>query len=240
MSFYVKHAVEVTEPLKPKKDDDEDDSDSDDSLEALAPPDDSGDSSNLSVDDDLDSDADSNKGPDEPPEEPTAPPSDEEPEEDEAEAPPSPRARAFPVWRGPRHAPHPFTIEESLWFYTTKTPGEIDLKCHMKGPWRNALEMGHRDMSKTLYPHHYNETWAEPVRTTLLLRAWQIWRPKQRGWAAARDSRLRHLEAETDKLEAAVRATDGRDHPVAPLLGDEDAHQVLVDWVPRLVGRILG
>ena len=202
VSVWVKHAVEITEALKPKKtadDDEDDDSDTDDSLEALNPSDDSEDSA-LSVDDDLDSGAASDDAPEEEPPEPSEPSDGEpdEPEPDEEER----RPRAFPKWRGPRHAPHTWTIEESLWFYTTKTPGEIDLKCHMKGPWTTPLEMGHYEMTKTLMPYKFNETWEHPVRTTLLLRAWQLWRPRQRGWAAKRDSRLRHLEVETARLEA--------------------------------------
>jgi len=239
VSFNVVHAVEVTAPIRPQRDDDdnEDGSDTDDSLESLLPDDDGDDGSDslVSVDEDLDSDAASHDGEDDGPEPPPDPEEDEDDDEDEDPAPP----RAPPVWRHPRAAPGTWTIYETLWFYTTFTIGELDLKVHMKAPFTTAVQMGHHDMTKALRPHRYGETTDAPVRTKLLLRAWEIWRPKQRGWAAARESRLRHLEAETARLEADLRAADGRAHIVAPILQNGDAHKLLVDWVPGLVARML-
>jgi len=246
VSFHVAHAVEVTEPLKKPKEKDEDDSDDDDddsedSLENLRPEDDALDSddSGVSVDEDLDSGADSVHGEPEPPEPPEPDDSEEEDDEDEDEDGDPVAPRAPPVWRGPRAAAGTWTLYETLWFRTTHTMGEIDLKVHMKEPFRNVTEMGHRDMTKTLRPHKYDEPLDNPARTKLLLRAWELWRPRQRGWAQARDSRMRHLEAETARLEADIRALDGRAHLSEPLLECADAHALFLEWVPQLVARLL-
>ena len=247
----VKHAMPVTKPLpktKQKRDDgadaeEDDDAESTDSLELeLRKKIVDSDTSEASADTDADTDVESNIGvgcglPEEEPEvvEDAAPDSgddaDEEPEGSDAED--GGGAKLY------RHPLGTWKVWDSLWFYITQTPGWVDVKAHMKSPFRDPLMMGKWDMSKTLRPHHFGETTLGPARTKLLLRAWTVWRPKRLGWAAARESRLRHLRREEEKLVRDILETDGRERPTAPLLQNEPAHAALLGRVPHLVERIL-
>jgi len=119
--------------------------------------------------------------------------------------------------RGPRHPAGTWTVWSNLWVYITKTPGFSDVKCSVKGPLRNSAGgLGAKGLSKTLTPAHYGETWDNPVRSLLLLRAWAVWRVQQGGWASARECRQRELDRERVRLEADLRAAVG-EGATAPL-----------------------
>jgi len=70
----------------------------------------------------------------------------------------------------------------------------------------------------------------------LILRAWSIWRAKQGGWAAARESRARELAAQVVRFEADLRAAQGAEAP--PLLGSARAHREISEWVPEVVAAL--
>ena len=62
-----------------------------------------------------------------------------------------------------RHPPGTWKIWESTWFYATKTPGWVDMKCWLKWQYRSSSEgMGTRSMSKTLTPYRYGDDWDDP------------------------------------------------------------------------------
>ena len=141
---------------------------------------------------------------------------------------------------GPRHPAGTWTIWGNTWVYITKTPLFIDIKCCIRGPLRNADGgVGLRDLSKTVSPHHYGESWGEPVRSLLLLRSWALWRVQQGGWAAARPCRQRELSRELQRLETDLRAALG-EAAKAPLFGVPKAHRLFCTWVPDIVGLLLG
>ena len=81
--------------------------------------------------------------------------------------------------RGPRHPSGTWVIWQNTWFYIAKTPPYQDVKCHVRHAFRTLDGLGLREMSKTLTPAHYGETWDELVRTILLLRSWAAWRVRQ-------------------------------------------------------------
>ena len=82
--------------------------------------------------------------------------------------------------------PGAWKVWEGTWLYATKTPGWLDVKVIMKGPFRSGSEgMGNMFMSKTLTPDHYGDDWNEPVETMLLLRSLCVWTARLGGWAKA-------------------------------------------------------
>jgi hypothetical protein len=72
-------------------------------------------------------------------------------------------APADDVLRGHRHLPGTWKIWEGTWFYVTKTPGWIDVKCCLKHQFRAGEEgLGLTSMSRTLTPYHYGDDWEDP------------------------------------------------------------------------------
>jgi hypothetical protein len=144
------------------------------------------------------------------------------------------------AWKATRHPPGTWKVWESTWFYATKTPGYIDLKCWIKSPLRNVYPgMGVYDMSKTLTPYHYGDEWENPWRTLLLLRAWSLWRARVYGWAQQKECRQREVARQAARFAADLRAACG-ERPTVPLLGSAAAHSLLVRWVGTEVSSIVG
>ena len=135
-----------------------------------------------------------------------------------------------------RHPPGSWTVWQNLWLYITKTPGYPDLKAHMKTPLRNPITgMGrHANFTTALSPHHYGDTWDDPKRTMLLLRAWAISRARFAAWANEREGRKREVAVQLRRLEADIRA-EGQSRP---LLGTAKAERWLRKWVPDIVNSI--
>ena len=52
--------------------------------------------------------------------------------------------------RGHRHPSGTWVIWQNTWFYITKTPPYLDVKCNVKHALRNPAGLGQREMSKTL------------------------------------------------------------------------------------------
>jgi hypothetical protein len=105
-----------------------------------------------------------------------------------------------------RHPAGTWKIWESTWFYVTKTPGFLDVKCHVKRQFHGVSEgMGVSSLSRTLTPHHYGDLWEDPWKTMLLLRSWSIWRARWQGWARAKDCRLREVARQVDRFVVDLR-----------------------------------
>jgi hypothetical protein len=141
-----------------------------------------------------------------------------------------------------RHPPGTWKIWDGTWFYITKTPGWIDIKCWVKWQFRSVGEgMGTSIMSRTLTPHHYGDDWNNPWRSLLLLRSWTIWRARLHGWARAKDCRLRDVARQMDRFVIDLRtAHQEHNEPLAvPLLGSTAAHELLLKWAPDAVTRVL-
>jgi hypothetical protein len=145
--------------------------------------------------------------------------------------------------KGLRHPPGTWTIWSSAWFYITKTPGWIDLKVHMKMPFRNVTQgMGISAMSRTVSPHHYGDSWEDPWRSVLLLRSWSIWRARWLGWAKQKDSRLREVNRQAERLMLNIKS-EHVSHMLplqVPLLGSDHAHALLQQWTHDIVQHLLG
>ncbi len=144
------------------------------------------------------------------------------------------------VARGPRHPAGTWTIWESLWFYATKVEGYTDMKIWIRAPLRQPppAGMGTRSMSRTLTPHRYGDTWSDPWRTLLLLRAWALWRAGWHGWIGGHPGRSREHAKERSAFEADLRAAHG-DGP-GPLLGSPLADDLLRQWAPQVHQRVAG
>ena len=87
-------------------------------------------------------------------------------------------------------------------------------------------------LSKSLTPAHYGETIENPVVTTLLLRAWMLWRIGNE-WPKVNRSRQRQFEEEKETLKLDIEAlqpTKGG----GGLLGSKKANTLLANWVPDI------
>ena len=78
--------------------------------------------------------------------------------------------------------------------------GERGFRVYARDCWSAAapIGMGKGGNSKHLSPKQVGECDEKPVRTTLLLRAWSLFRASRDGWATARAGRKRHFEEEAD------------------------------------------
>ena len=137
-----------------------------------------------------------------------------------------------------RHPPGTWTTWDSSWFYITKTKGFTDVKCWIKAPLRRGEHgMGAKQMSKTLTPAHYGDSWENPWRSMLLLQAWAVYRSGLNGWADKRPARVRERALLRSRLEKELRTAHG--DAAAPLLGSQKAHDRLREWVPDLVASMV-
>ena len=138
-----------------------------------------------------------------------------------------------------RRPPGTWAIWESVWFYITQSPTRyLDLKVHMKQPYRYPLGYGmgwRKTWTKTLSPHHYGETLLNPQRTTCLLRSWTIWRARLGGWAREQDTRLREIEHQVERL---VRDVANLTTDPACVLGDPHAARLIHEWTPDVVAQV--
>ena len=141
-----------------------------------------------------------------------------------------------------RHPAGTWKIWEGTWFYMTKTPGWIDMKCWVKAHFRTDGEgLGRTSTSKTLTPYHYGNDWDNPWRTMLLLRSWTVWRARWLGWARAKPCRQREVERQVERLMADVRQAHDL-HEVAlcnPLFASAPAHRLMARWVPDIVSQLV-
>ena len=124
------------------------------------------------------------------------------------------------------------------WWYINQKPPNLDIKIHMKTPFRTPPGFGMGVMglwTKTLSPHHYGETILDATRTMLLLRSWSIWRARLAGWVAARECRQRECARQAEKLveEVAAQSVGGQ-----PLLRHPDADALLVKWTPDVAEAV--
>ena len=142
-----------------------------------------------------------------------------------------------------RHPPGTWKIQESTWFYMTKTPGFFDVKVWLKTPFRcmSGEGMGVTHMSRTLTPHHYGDSWEDPWRTIFLLRAWTIWRARWLGWSRAKECRHREVCRQLDRFVADLKQAHV-EHGLPlrnPLLGNALAHKFLLQWTADAVQTLL-
>ena len=136
-----------------------------------------------------------------------------------------------------RHPPGTWTVWEKLWFYATKTKGLTDMKVWVRWQFRRVDGgMGDKGFSKTAAPKHFGDSWENPWRALLVLRAWAVWRASQGGWADARPCRARELAAQVERLTVELKFAQGGLPP--PLLGSAKAHDLMVEWVPAVVGAV--
>ena len=165
---------------------------------------------------------------------------DEELQEEDESAAVAPEEEAQEVL--PRHPSGTWKVWEGTWFYMTKTPGFIDVKCWLKSSMRNDGEgLGKVSMSRTLTPYHYLDDWEDPWKTMLLLRSWSVWRARWQGWARAKSYRLREVDRQVARLTLDIRRSH-EEHglpTVRPLFGSEPAHALLVKWTPDVCTAVL-
>ena len=134
------------------------------------------------------------------------------------------RSGLKPLWEDPY-----FSVWDNL--------GREYLSIHIRNHWCQLSPhgLGVVNKSKTVTPRHFGETRAEPTRSLILLRAWAVWRARQRGWADAQRGRARHFTEQEALIEQDIRALGAPCH----LLGNRKANSVLQTWVPQVVSRLV-
>ena len=113
---------------------------------------------------------------------------------------------------------------------------EFDLKMFIHQRWLIAPPKGlgrHPTMTKTLTPSTIGELRKDPVRTTILLKSWMVWRARGTpGWIDCCASRQRIFTEEAHRLLVDIKLIQ----PQADgLLGNAVATNMLREWVPDVV-----
>ena len=91
-------------------------------------------------------------------------------------------------------------------------------------------------MTKTITFTIIGETRENATCSTLLLKAWMLWRARMTpGWIESDGARVRLFREEADASVLAVKRTQPKKDG---LLGNSVATRMLVDWVPDLVARV--
>ena len=131
---------------------------------------------------------------------------------------------------------------EPLWedpyFVAYKYAKNEIVKVMMRHCWctPEPIGMGTSSCSKQVTPRHYKDSFEDPIKSLLLVRAWCIWRASRRGWADASRGRSRHFKDQAELLEQDVKAVGCEDR----LLGSHKANNLLKAWVPKIVTRLRG
>ena len=116
---------------------------------------------------------------------------------------------------------------------------EFDLKMFIHNKWRVAPPTGlgcYPTMTKTITPSTKGETRDNPRRTTLLLKAWMIWRCRNvTGWIDATPARKRLFDEEVDQLFRDLCRLQPQSDGV---LGNASATSFLKKWMPDLVDKL--
>jgi hypothetical protein len=143
-------------------------------------------------------------------------------------------AAAAPVVR---HAPGTWKVWENLWFYATKNPTFLDCKVWVKHVLRTPSGLGVTNTSRTLTPRKYGDTYEDPWRCMILVRAWCVWRVKRNGWCFARDCRRHEVLRQEARLEEEMRSAQAGAGP--PMFGNDKCQELLEELVPEILARVL-
>ncbi len=116
---------------------------------------------------------------------------------------------------------------------------EMDLKMHIHQRWLLPPPVGigrQPTMSKTLTPSTIGETREDPTCSTMLLKAWMLWRVRQTpGWIESTSSRKRLFTEEADLIFVEIKRIQPKPDG---LLGNPVASRMLHDWVPDIVAKV--
>ncbi len=92
--------------------------------------------------------------------------------------------------RARRLPPGSHTVWPNAYFYLTDNRKYPDVRMTLRAHWRATSLLGARGYSKTLVPEHFGDDRAQPDNVFLVLRAWMLWRMKQRGFLLTKRGRL--------------------------------------------------
>ena len=109
-----------------------------------------------------------------------------------------------------------------------------DVKLVIRDIYCTEDALGIRDKSKAVTPSNYDETFEDPVRSILLLRAWALSRCKSRPWVSEVPWRAREFAIETGRLEHDVAKLGAKDQ----LLGDRNASKLFSNWLPETAASL--
>ena len=118
--------------------------------------------------------------------------------------------------------------------------GDTSCRMYIHEKWRMTPPLGlgrAPTMSKSVTLSQIGDVSGKPVRTTMLLRAWMIWRVRQHpDWLRCSESRTRLFTEEADRLLADVKniqpQCDG-------LLGHDTGSAMFRTWVPEVIARMV-
>jgi hypothetical protein len=158
------------------------------------------------------------------PPQPPAPPEPPAPDEPPDAVPP-----AAPVERAPKN-----TLWQNCYWFITAVPGCTDMRIRMKGGWKLPFLMGNFDMSKNTTLGYVG---GDLEMGCIVLKAWGVWRARRLGFSKGLPWRERQELVDLADIEAGVRGYGAPLHP--PLLGNAEAHALLLARVPDLVASLL-
>ena len=127
-------------------------------------------------------------------------------------------------------------LQNLLYYYIRGNRGtkHRDIKLIIRGTYCKADALGEKNMSKRVTPSKYGETFEDPVRSILLVRAWALDRCQSLPWVSKVPWRAREFAIEAGRLMRDVAALDAADH----LLGDRDASEVFSGWLPEMAASL--
>ena len=125
-------------------------------------------------------------------------------------------------------------VWENTYFYIPKPVStHTGLRIHMRHSTA-VLMKAESGTDKHLTPSHFEESIENPLRTTLLLRAWMLWRVRQSAWATEKEGCKRHFDEERHALKRDILKQFGCVKGAAVSLGHARADTLLNLWVCNL------
>ena len=125
------------------------------------------------------------------------------------------------------------------YFYLHQLQGDAKCRMYIHEKWRMTPPLGLGrlpTMSKMITLPHVGDVSGKPVRATMLLRAWMIWRVRQHpDWLRCSESRTRLFTEEADRLLADVKRIQPQSDG---LLGHDNGSTMFRAWVPDVIARM--
>ena len=109
-----------------------------------------------------------------------------------------------------------------------------DIKLIIRGIYCKADALGEKNMAKRVTPSKYGETFEDPVRSILLVRAWALDRCQSLPWVSKVPWRAREFAIEAGRLMRDVAALDAADH----LVGNRDVSKCLSGRLPEMAASL--
>ena len=127
-------------------------------------------------------------------------------------------------------------LQDWTYYYIRDNRGtkHRDIKLIIRDTYCTADALGEKDKSKAVTPSHYGETFEDPVRSILLVRAWALYRCQSLPWVSKVPWRAREFAIEAGRLMRDVAALGAEDH----LLGNRNASKIFSGCLPEVAASL--